>query len=261
MQLEAKSELIIIFTSGIILFLIMIGYLLYFFTVYQKKKKKYQSEQLELKKSYEQLILKVQLEVQEQTFQQIGKELHDNVGQLLSTSRMLIGLTERELQNPPDTLLTANATLAQAIHELRTLAKSMDKEWLERFSFLENIQTMIERINAGKMIHAELIQETTLPLNSEQQIILYRTVQEAIQNVIKHADATHMRIEILKEEEGYLITVSDDGKGFDAHTVAGNMGLNNMRHRIALLSGSISYNSIKEKGTTVTIRLPFVQNI
>ena len=102
-----------------------------------------------MKAKYEQELLQSKLETQEQTFQQIGKELHDNVGQLLSTSRMLLGLTERSLPNPPDTLLTANATLGEAISELRSLSKSLDKEWLEQFSFTDNLQTEISRINAG----------------------------------------------------------------------------------------------------------------
>ncbi|WP_164972656.1 sensor histidine kinase [Lacibacter luteus] len=209
-----------------------------------------------MKEEFEKQFLKSQFEVQEQTFQQIGKELHDNVGQLLSTSRMLIGLTERELQNPPDTLLTANATLGQAINEIRSLAKSLDKEWLERFSFSENIQTMIERINAAKDIVVEYIQSVELPLRSDEQIILFRIVQEAIQNAVKHAGPTNMRIAVEANENIYLITVSDNGRGFDVGSVSKSMGLANMEHRVQLLQGTIHFNSIAEGGTTVAIRLP-----
>lgn len=235
----------------------MLSLVVIFVTVnYKKKQQIHLHEKTLMKEEFEKQFLKSQFEVQEQTFQQIGKELHDNVGQLLSTSRMLIGLTERELQNPPDTLLTANATLGQAINEIRSLAKSLDKEWLERFSFAENIQTMIERINAGRNVEVDYRQTTELPLRSDEQIILFRIVQEAIQNAIKHAAPTHMRIAVEQEEINYLITVSDNGKGFDVGSASQSMGLANMRHRTELLQGTIQFNSVMNTGTTVAIRLP-----
>jgi len=253
---EILSAVIVV--SFIILMLSIV--VIFVMVNYKKKQQIHLHEKTLMKEEFEKQFLKSQFEVQEQTFQQIGKELHDNVGQLLSTSRMLIGLTERELQNPPDTLLTANATLGQAINEIRSLAKSLDKEWLERFSFAENIQTMIERINAGKKVEAEYIQSIELPLRSDEQIILFRIVQEAIQNAIKHASPSHMRIAVEQLEKHYLITVSDDGKGFDPNSVTKSMGLANMQHRTQLLLGTIQYNSIPGLGTTVSIRLPVKSN-
>lgn len=260
MHPQTEKEIIIIFIAGIILFLFMIGYVINFLFLYQRKKRKHQGDTAALHKSFEESLMKTRFEIQEQVFQQIGKELHDNVGQLLSTSRMLIGLTERELHNPPDTLLTANATLGQAINEIRSLAKSLDKEWLERFSFSENIQTMIERINAGKTIEVEYVQSVELPLRSDEQIILFRIVQEAIQNAVKHAAPSHMRIAVEQEENNYLLTVSDDGKGFDLSSVSKSMGLANMQHRVQLLQGTVQFNSIPDVGTTVSIRLPVNTN-
>lgn len=253
----AIIEAIIVISS---IFVMVAVFVIIYFIYFKRRKEKMTDEHLEMEEDFKNQLLQSRIEVQEQTFQQIGKELHDNVGQLLSTSRMLIGLTERELQNPPDTLLTANATLGQAINEIRSLAKSLDKEWLERFSFSENIQTMIDRINAGKTIAVEYFQSVELPLRSDEQIILFRIVQEAIQNAVKHAVPTHMRIAVEPEENNYLITVSDDGRGFDVNSVAKSMGLANMQHRVQLLQGTVQFNSIKDKGTTVAIRLPVNTN-
>lgn len=236
--------------------LFVINYFIYF----KRRKETITEEHLKMKAKFQTQLLQSRIEVQEETFQQIGKELHDNVGQLLSTSRMLIGLTERALQNPPDTLLTANATLGQAINEIRSLAKSLDKEWLERFSFSENIQTMIERINAGRTIAVDYLQTVELPLRSDEQIILFRIVQEAIQNAVKHAVPTHMRITVEPEEHHYRITIIDDGKGFEMSAVKKSMGITNMQHRVQLLQGTIQFNSIPDGGTTVAIRLPVNTN-
>ena len=254
------EEILVTVIAGGFLFMFLIIILIVSIARYKKRIIQDLKEKKLMQEVYAKELLRSKLETQEQTFQQIGKELHDNVGQLLSTSRMLIGLTERELQTPPDTLLTANATLGQAINEIRSLAKSLDKEWLERFSFTENIQTLVERINAGKMIAAEYIQTTDLSLKNDEQIILFRIVQEAIQNAVKHAGATNMRIQVTQEGQQFNITVSDNGKGFDVHSAAKSMGLANMQHRVQLLNGSIAYNSVIDQGTTVAIFLPLQPN-
>lgn len=255
--MEEKAVAIVLMSS---VFAMVALFVINYFIYFKRKKETMTEEHLKMKEEFQTQLLQSRIEVQEETFQQIGKELHDNVGQLLSTSRMLIGLTERELENPPDTLLTANATLGQAINEIRSLAKSLDKEWLERFSFSENIQTMIERINAGRTIAVDYLQSVELPLRNDEQIILFRIVQEAIQNAVKHASPAHMRIAVEAEENNLRITVSDDGRGFDISAVTKSMGIANMQQRVQLLRGSIQFNSIPAGGTTVVIRLPVKTN-
>jgi signal transduction histidine kinase len=218
-----------------------------------------QEEHRNLRDAFQNQLLRSRIEVQEQTYQQIGKELHDNVGQLLSTSRMLIGLTERELPTPPDTLVTANATLAQAIAELRSLARALDKDWLEQFSFSQNIQTMISRINAGQQLVVTYSATTAPPFSSSQQIILFRMVQEAVQNAIKHANASTIGIHAEQQQEIYTITVTDNGKGFAVAATPKSMGLSNMKQRAQLMGGTLTLQAAHRGGTTVIIRLPVVQ--
>jgi signal transduction histidine kinase len=211
-----------------------------------------------MQKDFTDQLLQARIEVQEQTFQHIGKELHDNIGQLLSTSRMLLGLTERELELPPDTLLTANATLGQAISELRSLSKSLDKEWLEQFNFSENLQGELARINAGNTVHAVYHQHHSILLKPDEQIILFRIVQEAIQNAIKHASPSHIVITVTQQQQYYCISIANDGNSF---TGSGKgMGLSNMKHRTDLLGGVISWETNAVQGTLVTIQLPFKED-
>jgi len=214
----------------------------------------------EFKKQFDHQLLQSQIEVQEQTFQQIGKELHDNVGQLLSSSRMLLGLTERSLEKPPDTLLTANATLGQAINELRSLSKSLDKEWLEQFNFTENLQTEITRINSGNKVRSVYNQQNEIQFKPDEQIILFRIVQEAIQNAIKHAHPENIIITAAKQDNKFCISVADDGSGFEMNDRKNGMGLNNMKHRTILLGGSIAWDIAIGKGTTVIITLPLKED-
>lgn len=229
----------------------VIAYILYF----NKRKSTLIQEKNALKEEFNRQLRQSQVEVQEHTFQQIGKELHDNVGQLLITSKMLLGLTERVLESPPDMLITANATLGQAINELRSLSKMLDKEWLEQFNFSNNLKTEIDRINTGNVVQAVFSYTGNMPLKAESQIILFRIVQEAIQNAIRHGRADKIYIAVAEEQETINISVQDNGRGFSSGDGKG-MGLANMRHRATLLGGTITWDSAPQQGTVVTIILP-----
>jgi signal transduction histidine kinase len=190
--MQAKQDLIIVIVA-IVATLIFLGMIFLFLIVYYKgKKRKVQLEKEQMQQSFSQQLLQSQIETQEETMSILGKELHDNVGQLLSSTKMLIGITERSLDNPPATLLTANETLSKAIHELRSLSKSLNKEWLEQFNFIENIKAEATRINSSGMVTCSSAILTALPLKADEQLILFRIVQEAIQNALKHAKASHI---------------------------------------------------------------------
>lgn len=211
-----------------------------------------------MKKTFEDALLHSQIEVQEATFSVLAKELHDNVGQLLSSSKMLLGITQRNMTNTPLTLNIAEETLGKAIHELRSLSKSLDKEWLEQFDLIENLGTEIKRINAGLVLEIHFLHSGKLPLTVEEQIILFRIIQEALQNAIKHSDAKNIFIEIETTDENIIVNITDDGKGFEPIFNDG-LGMRNMKHRTKLLGGNITWN-IPEKGSSVTIQLPLKKN-
>ena len=246
------------------------GILLVFFLVivfiisiarYQKMITKDLLEKQFLKERYEHEMLQVKLETQEDTFQFIGKELHDNIGQLLSTSRLLLGLTERNLEQPPETLLNANITIGQAINELRSLSKAIDPEWLRQFNFYDNLQAEMARMNSGvDLIRAEFICNTNLGLVPDQQIVLFRIVQEAIQNAVKHATPEYINILINMREQNLVVNISDNGQGFDMNRHGSGMGIRNMKHRTAMLGGSITWESVLGSGTTVSIIIPVINN-
>lgn len=229
----------------------VIAYILYF----KKRKATLIAEKAKLAEAFQQQLLKAQLEVQETTYSTLAKELHDNIGQLLSTAKMLLGLTERNLENPPDTLLTANATIGEAIQGIRGLSKSIDRDWLEQFSFIDNLKGEIARINIGRKVTVTLVHTGTLFLTAEAQIILFRMVQEAIQNAIKHGNPVGIAIAVAGTDNNLNIKISDDGAGFDIQTQQEGMGLTNMKYRAQVIGGSIGWESAPGKGTEVSINV------
>jgi signal transduction histidine kinase len=156
-------------------------------------------------------------------------------------------------------LIKANETIGKAITEIRTISRALDKDWLEQFSFRENLIVEISRINAGGSITATL-QDIPLELKAESQVILFRIVQESLQNAIKHAKPKHIDVLIREANNELTITVENDGEQFseEDHHSAG-MGLTNMKQRTALLGGKIAWIK-KEAGTQLNISLPLLKN-
>ena len=253
-----KSDLIFAIGFATLIVLLLLCFLLFFFVKYRSRRNAQIKENREMKKNFEEALLKSQVEVQEATYSILAKEMHDNVGQLLSSSKMLLGIAQRKLNNPPETLGIAEATLAKAIVELRSLSKSLDKEWLEQFDLIENLQTEINRINSSGALKIEFSHQNKLPFNSEKQIILFRIIQEGLQNIVKHAEAKNIIIDINLKNEILQISITDDGKGIDAEP-KGGLGIRNMKHRANLLGGNISWKQ-PSTGSLVIIYLPFKEN-
>ncbi len=252
------TQIILVLAATAFVFLLLV-FLVNFILSYQRRNIAFNREKELMQSRFEQTLLKSQIEVQEATFADLAKELHDNVGQLLSSSKMLLGVTRIQMPDAPEALHTAEQTIGKAINELRALSKSMDKEWLEQFDLIENLTTEINRINSGLVLKTHFLHPEKLLLNAEKQIILFRIIQEALQNAIKHAQAKNIHVRLKAQDENLIVNVEDDGKGFNKKTNDG-MGMRNMKHRTKLLGGSIEWNA-SEKGSSVSIVLPYKENM
>lgn len=211
-----------------------------------------------MQKEFQQQLMQSQIEVQEQTFITLSQELHDNVGQLLGSAKMLIGITGRNLPQVPDTLKTADETIAKAIADLRSLSKSMNKEWLHHFSLVENLEAESQRINAAREVQVNVMADTRkLLLENDRQVMLFRIIQEAMQNSMRHGKAQHIRIQIETINDMIEVKVADDGIGFDtANPSLTGVGIIHLQQRTRLLNGEIEWQSKPGAGTVVAIRVP-----
>jgi len=211
--------------------------------------------------AFKEELLQTQLETQEYSFNQISRELHDNIGQLLSTTKLLLGMAVMELKNVPDTLKTAEQTVGKAIQDLRLLSRSLDKEWLHQFNLIEQLEAEKERINTERKVEVNFVSEyIKLPMEPEAQVMLFRVVQEALQHTVKHACAKHIGIEINNTDNDLELKIIDDGNGYNMESVKKeSLELHNMEHRTQLLGGTIEWVRRKEKGTVITIKIPVKQ--
>lgn len=216
------------------------------------KKNRIMMEKSLLRENFDKQLLLNKVEVQEATINEIGKELHDNVNQLLSTAKMFIGLTERALKDPPATLLSANEALDEAILELRNVSKSLNKEWIEKFDLKETLVTLIQRLNLTDKLRFNLQYPDTVWLSPPQQFILFRLLQEAISNILRHAGADTVGVTVTVNKKIIKIVVADNGKGFDISKKTTGLGINIMRQRAKAIGASIQWES-GSAGTKVNV--------
>ncbi|MFY0255944.1 sensor histidine kinase [Chitinophaga sp. 30R24] len=257
-MLPVKQDLFVAVTFISLLITIM-GLVVVSAVISYKKKQDAYLHQLKLmKEDYDKQLMWSQIEMQEEAFAHLGQELHDDIGQLLSSTKLLINVTQRSMKEIPDTLHIAEETLSTAIQHLRALSKSFSRQWLSQFSLIENLKMEVERINSSKAIIVKFTHELiALPLQAEPQIILFRIVQEAIQNCIKHARPQVIDISIRKAGEQLILIIADDGDGFDKAGMASmGMGIRNMQHRTNVLGGEIRWEVTTSGGTAVLITLP-----
>ena len=257
MQIQGKTigsigPLVIVITC---IFFVAALFMFSYIAVFMKRKKRHTEEKEHMQQTFAHQLLQSQIETQEETFSALGKELHDNIGQLLNSTKLLIGVSQRTLMQYPDTLSIAEQTLGKAINELRSLSKSLNKEWLQQFNFIENLETEVKRINAADNLQVHFTAQATVPFKSDEQIILFRIVQEAVQNAIKHAQAKNIYIRLATDTDLFTIVVEDDGKGFVQTPNNTGVGMLNMQQRIKLLGGNITWQPTAT-GTTVSIHLP-----
>ncbi len=253
-----SQEITIIVAATFFFLLVGVG-IIVLFLIYQKRQLRYILEKKELSNQFQKELLKTRIEAQEDTLNRLGIDLHDNIGQLLSSSKLLIGVAERS-EAPSATLQLADETISKAIRELRAMSKALNTEWLEKFNLIQNLQAESDRVTASKVVSVTLQHPASIDMPADRQMMLFRIVQEAMQNAIKHAKASHISIVAQQKENNLEVSITDNGKGFDVNDVAiQGVGVTNIRHRAQLMGGMAKWNS-SNQGTSVFIQLPIYAN-
>ncbi len=206
-----------------------------------------------LNTTHQQNLLQTQIEIQEQTFVHIAREIHDNVGQKLA-------LLKLQLINMPETeTINAIHTLTNAIKDLSNLSRTMSTEAVLANGLAVALQTEIDQIKNIALLEISLnIEGEMVFLDGKIELIIFRIVQEALQNIIKHAKASIVKVRLIFSEKTLEIHVEDNGIGIQEqveHKQKGQ-GLSNMKARTELLLGNILFKNNMPNGTIIAIKIP-----
>jgi len=210
----------------------------------------------------QQLATRAVIEAEENERQRIAKDLHDSIGQMMSAAKMNLSAFESELKFDNKEQELAFEHIIQLVDEsckeVRNVSHNMMPNALLKSSLASAIREFIDKLDQKKL-HVHLYTEgLDERLDSNVEIVLYRVIQECVNNVIKHADATTLDISLIKDKEGISATVEDNGNGFnssDKDKLSG-MGLKNITTRIEYLKGTVELDSTPGKGTLVALHVP-----
>jgi signal transduction histidine kinase len=253
MQKEKLDFVLPILFSSLFVLLLMVAVFM-LFRIYLKRKNKLLLEKERMSIQFEQTLLQSKLEIQEQTFHHISQELHDNIGQVLS----LVSINLNTLKAPDDASKIAmmDDILTKALVDLRNLSHSLDADHIRINGWpLPVSKLLLQLQHTGKYTTHCKISDDLPPLGNDRPIILFRMIQEVINNITKHAAADTISFDAQKENDQLMIRIQDNGKGFDSKSVSNGAGLRNLENRAKMINATIAIDSGPGKGTLVTIAI------
>lgn len=254
---QAERNLIV---YTIIVLVVICALVILFFVVYQKRKNELLLKNIEQQKQFDEELLKTQQEIQEETLKNVGRELHDNVGQLLAFATMQMNSVSRnateDLRPKVD---NASDALKESLAEVRAISKSLNSDVIKNMGFKATVENEINRLNKSGLIEVVLnIQGEVQNLdNKKDEIILFRILQEFISNTLKYAEAEILEVYLEYSSSELKIKILDDGIGFEIEKAEQGSGMTNMKKRAELLGAEFNLESQPDNGTTLTITYPY----
>jgi two-component system NarL family sensor kinase len=227
----------------------------------QRKKARHQQQITDMRKRFSEELLKSQLEMQEETFNRISQEIHDNVGQIMSLAKVQINIMTESNDMNMDMLNEVKLNIAKAMTDLRDIARSLSSDRIRTIGVHTAALSEAERLNKSGIIHIDVeVEGQERKMQEDKKLILFRIIQESIQNIIKHAKASETKIRFNYNAAEIEAVISDNGQGFDIAEAAGRstgLGLSNIRTRTMLAGGRSRIESAPDAGTTITINMPY----
>jgi PAS domain S-box-containing protein len=205
-------------------------------------------------------INKAVIHAQEKERMQIGMELHDNVQQILAGSLLRLDYAKTCLNDRASALEAlehVKGYVNEGIHELRRLSHQLAPAMRTPERLPEKINELAGSMNSGGRLQIEVESDAFLNAGEEElELAIYRIIQEQLNNVLKHADAKRVTIVLREVDDGLLLSIRDDGKGFDPAERAPGIGLENMRRRAVAMGGELKILSAPGKGCELILQAP-----
>ena len=243
---------IIMVTLTMALFIFLVALLL---VISHNRRTKHRAEMAEVRVQHAEEVRTVEKEVMNATLTEVGRDLHDNIGQLLTVARMGVVQLEKSAPDNPRAP-QVKETLDTTISEVRRLSKTLVADRWNELSLMDAVREECERVQRNGPVQVHFTTQGHEPVISpDQKLVLFRIFQEALNNALKHAGTQRIAV-TLNDGEGVRMTVSDDGGGFNVDermASARGQGLRNMVRRADLIGYHCAVSSRIGAGTTVSL--------
>jgi signal transduction histidine kinase len=253
-----KTEYVISILIFNLFFILFIVGIFIFIRQYRLKKKEHETMLYNQQIEHQKELLSTQIEIQTQTMQHIGREIHDNIGQKLTLASLYAQqIVYENKANGNQNIENISEIINTSLAELRQLSKSLTDNSIETETIVYLIQKECDKVNAIKKCDFKFNKPANqIQLSYQIKSVLIRISQEFIQNSIKHANCKQISLNLHVTNTNLQLQLEDDGCGFDTKkNIVNGIGLNNMKKRTEVIGGTYDLNSSKN-GTKLTIEIP-----
>jgi PAS domain S-box-containing protein len=222
------------------------------------ERKRLEKELLKKELEYQRRIHQATIDSQEKERAEIGKELHDNVNQVLTTTKLYLDLAQANPELREELIAKSMKSISNVIQEIRQLSRSLMDPCIGDLGLLDSIHDLIENIHLTQKLHVELIADEAVEtsLDPAQKLAVFRIIQESLNNVLRHAKATTATVTISLSDGWLQLHIVDNGTGFRLESVKKGAGLKNIHNRIYLINGTLQIETEPGKGCHLVIQFP-----
>jgi len=258
-------NLILFILASAVLILLMAGFIVTILFLYKKKQLAYFQTIEELKLDYEKNLLHTQLEIQEQTLQHISREIHDNINLSLTLAKLNLNTLDWGHSARARTQIDSSLQqISKAITDLGNISKGMNSELITNQGLMEVLKKETDRLKELDLFELSYsITGSPVFLDSQKELVIFRIIQEAFNNIIKHAKASLVKLNLEYETDHINVCITDNGQGFCKEEVEQNKnkeskaGLINMHKRATLFNGKTVIDSTIGAGTCIHVTIPY----
>jgi signal transduction histidine kinase len=246
-------------TVGTATMVTMAIFIVLFVSLYQRNQLRQKLDTQKKDEEYQRQLLEASLQAQETERRRIAGDLHDDIGALLSATRLSLTQISRSAESGTSVQQTKDI-LDEAIQNVRRISKELSPATLENFGLSLALHEFTDKLmrSSGRQIIFDFEGKESR-FEPKIELMLYRVVQELVNNSLKHADAEHISVKLKHQSQSLELVVEDDGIGFDLETVQGpdiGLGLKNIHSRLSVVGGRVHIQSTPRGGTRTVAVVP-----
>lgn len=259
-----KTHIVLVMILGFSAMLLMAGFIVTFVVLYQRRQIEQEKLLNEVRLDYQKSLLETALESEEAERRRMAGELHDDIGVMLSLTKMRVNQLIQRVENRPEEqelVGKVKGLLEETMSNVRRISKALVPSTLEKFGLEAAIEDLVSKVAPSGSPEVVFVEaKDGIPRQSPRtELALFRIVQELTNNAIKHAQASYIRIEVYSSSGMIKLNVEDNGSGFDIEKVKNNktsgLGLKNIESRLSIIKGRAAYTNLSP-GTRVNIEVP-----
>lgn len=256
-----QNDIIIFLLVITVIILLLTGLITTLIFLYQKKQLAYQRKLETLQLDHEKNLMAAQLEMQENTFQHISKEIHDNISLSLTLAKLNLNtLNWNEKEKALSQVNSSIDLISQSISDLSGISKSLNSDLISSQGLMTAVKNEMNRIRETGLFSVDMIiTGEPVYMDIKKELIIFRIIQESFNNIIKHAGANAVSVILDYTENNLQLTIQDNGIGFQPsnYTTIGKAGLKNMETRTKLIGGKMEMKSNPGKGVILSFIFPY----